>query len=206
MNKLYKKFLLLFSVASIVAIVGLTGNVAMASTPDGETPANEAVCDILQGGTPGLYGLCVAYCEAQDLDMLGEKEAPNNKILANYNRKMRDGDPAMPCIKAPCPCWSEAELAAITENTTTGTTLSCNENLAGTVIKLVNSNPDILLKQYAIADKSTPLCRFTDRPAGISVRFTGRSKDSNGDLVLPQEKADLCYEQLKVTQVCGGTL
>ena len=29
-------------------------------TPDGETPANESVCDELQGATPGLYGLCVA--------------------------------------------------------------------------------------------------------------------------------------------------
>lgn len=39
---------------------------AFAQTPDGETPANEGVCDELIGLTPGLYGLCVAFCEAQD--------------------------------------------------------------------------------------------------------------------------------------------
>ena len=37
-----------------------------AQTPDGETPANEGVCDELMFYTPGLYGLCVAFCEAQD--------------------------------------------------------------------------------------------------------------------------------------------
>ena len=41
----------------------------LAQTPDGETPAEESVCDALQGGTPGLYGLCTAYCEAQDADI-----------------------------------------------------------------------------------------------------------------------------------------
>jgi hypothetical protein len=38
----------------------LTTPTALAEgTPDGETPANEGVCDELIGGTPGLYGLCV---------------------------------------------------------------------------------------------------------------------------------------------------
>jgi len=43
---------------------------AMDQTPDGETPANEGVCDALQadGTTKGLYGLCVAFCEAQDAE------------------------------------------------------------------------------------------------------------------------------------------
>ena len=51
---------------------------AMAETPDGTTPANETVCDGLKtNATPGLYGLCVAYCEAQDLDIVGDKETPD---------------------------------------------------------------------------------------------------------------------------------
>jgi hypothetical protein len=43
---------------------------AMAKTPDGETPAEETVCDIYEGDA---FGLCNAYCEAMDCDY----ESPN---------------------------------------------------------------------------------------------------------------------------------
>jgi hypothetical protein len=95
---------------------------AMALTPDGETPAIEDVCDQLIGGTPGLYGLCVAYCEAQDCDSEAARSGqctrtpPNEVVLRNYNRKMQPGDPAMPCLAPPtsaCPCWTEAEVETI---------------------------------------------------------------------------------------------
>jgi len=96
---------------------------AFAQTPDGETPANEGVCDELQGYTPGLYGLCVAFCESQDfadvltpiteadLKALGAG-APSGKILENYNKRKKETDPAMPCIKVeePCPCWDSLEF------------------------------------------------------------------------------------------------
>ena len=81
-----------------------------AQTPDGETPANEGVCDQLVGGTPGLYGLCVAYCEAQDHTDAVPSDPPARKILDVYNKRRKIGDPEMPCIQAPCPCWSEDDL------------------------------------------------------------------------------------------------
>lgn len=85
-----------------------------AQTPDGVPPANEGVCDDLIGATPGLYGLCVAYCEAQDCTdddpVSAQCRIPNPAILANYNKKKRVGDPDMPCVKKPCPCWTEDEL------------------------------------------------------------------------------------------------
>jgi len=112
-----------------VAVTILMAPSTLAKTPDGETPANEDVCDELQGATPGLYGLCVAFCEAQDhaniLVATTEQEihaledaAPSGRILANYNKKRKKGDPAMPCMNTttvtdPCPCWAEAELAEI---------------------------------------------------------------------------------------------
>ena len=46
----------------------LVTGTATGQTPDGDTPANEGVCDELIGATPGLYGLCVAFCEAQDCE------------------------------------------------------------------------------------------------------------------------------------------
>ena len=37
-------------------------------TPDRVTPAVEAMCSKVRGGAAG-YGLCVAYCEANDCDL-----------------------------------------------------------------------------------------------------------------------------------------
>ena len=104
----------------LVAVLLAVGSVAYAQgTPDGETPANEGVCDVLIGKTPGLYGLCVAYCEAMDCDLSveGEPRCKNAspRILDNYKRKMQSGDPDMPWLLSPpqCPCFSLNELLAL---------------------------------------------------------------------------------------------
>lgn len=102
-----KKISIFISLAAAFFLVG-SGNIVAAA--DAETPANEGVCDILQGGTPGLYGLCVAYCEAQDLDSVNKGKTPSVKILDNYNRKKLDTDPPMPCVQVPCPCYDDADL------------------------------------------------------------------------------------------------
>ena len=169
-----------FAVATMLSM--LAGPV-VATTPDGETPANEGVCDMLHGGTPGLYGLCVAYCEAQDLDLFGDKETPNNKILANYRKKMRDGDPDMPCIQVPCPCWTAEELAAIA---TSGGTLSCASSSTGA--RFNSSGPTL----FATIDTTRPLCRYTDTTTvpRISRRFDGFS----------DAEAQSCFDQ--VIQAC----
>ena len=107
-----KHTLAAFSFVWLVALTMVSGT-ANALTPDGETPANEGVCDAVQGASPGLYGLCVAYCEAQDLDTFN-KQPPSTKILDNYNKKKQAGDPDMPCVSpVGCPCWNDAELASI---------------------------------------------------------------------------------------------
>jgi len=88
-------FVLLFFVAGVV----------VAGTPDGETPASEEVCDELKGGTPGLYGLCVAYCEAQDLNEVGNEKQSMDSLLKAYNKKRtKQGGPPMPCLPPPVPC------------------------------------------------------------------------------------------------------
>ncbi len=114
-----------------VAVTILMAPSALAQKPDRETPANASVCDVLllHEATPGLHGLCVAFCEVQghpnilaaitkqDIRAL-EDAAPSGRILANYDRKKTDNDPDMPCMNPttvtdPCPCWAEAELAEI---------------------------------------------------------------------------------------------
>ena len=89
-------------------------------TPDGETPPNEGVCDDLLYATSGLYGLCIAYCEAQDCDppLIGDDEPPScqasdRKLLDLYNQKKRPADPPMPCVQVTCPCWTLEELESI---------------------------------------------------------------------------------------------
>lgn len=118
-----------------VGVILMSGTI-YAKTPDGITPANEGLCDVLQadGITKGLYGLCVAFCEAQDnadADVTVTikeyeaflKSAPSGKILLNYNRRKSDSDPEMPCImvEESCPCWTVEELAAIDGILTDGT-------------------------------------------------------------------------------------
>lgn len=162
----------------MVALLGLNTPV-VALTPDGETPANEGVCNVLQGGTPGLYGLCVAYCEAQDLDLVGDKETPNAKILANYRKKMQAGDPDMPCVQVPCPCWSAEQLA----NVGATATPTCNSTTSVAAVSLVQPG----IAQRAVADLSSNVCRFTDTTTTprISVRFN-----------ITAEEAQSCYNQI----------
>ncbi len=112
-----------------VAVTILMAPSALAQKPDRGTPANAGVCDELYDKTPGLHGLCVAFCQAQghpnilaattaqDIHAL-EDAAPPGRIWATYNRMKKAGDPPMPCINPPtatdpCPCWAEAELAEI---------------------------------------------------------------------------------------------
>jgi len=164
----------LFLVAGLVA-----ASPVIAETPDGETPANEGACDVLKtNATPGLYGLCVAYCEAQDLDIVGDKETPNNKILANYNKKKQASDPDMPCVKVPCPCWTEAEFAAV--NNSDVAKMLCTQT--ATMATVRNLSP----LQFAAVDKNVPLCRFTDSTTAISRRFSG----------IDPVAADSCYTQI----------
>ena len=114
MKKTIVRTKLTFIIAFFMIAVGLSGQVSAQGTPDSITPANEGICDQLVGSTPGLYGLCVAYCEAQDLDLY-VKNPPATKILNNYRKKMAQGDPDMPCVQSEsaCPCWTEDELNSI---------------------------------------------------------------------------------------------
>lgn len=143
----------LTAVAVLFVGASFSPTIAVAQTPDGETPANEGACDSLQGSTPGLYGLCVAYCEAQDLDSF-DKNPPSDKILANYRKKMRAGDPDMPCIQVPCPCWSDAELSSITADATAAACPRSTDK-----VQIIDNAPKT---KFAEADKNVgrERCRY----------------------------------------------
>lgn len=179
-----KKNFVSFCMTLIVGL-GLLSPV-VASTPDGETPANEGVCDTLKGGTGGLYGLCVAYCEAQDLDSF-DKEPPRTKILENYNKKKQAGDPDMPCLQVPCPCWSDAELASIGEDGFAMCTAGTNS------LQILNTTAGAP-RQEASADTTIgrERCRY---------RFLGTPRVIRSFTITPDE-AQSCFSQ--VEQACVG--
>jgi len=189
----YRASVRLLSIISAVAAITLftgvaTMGTAVASTPDGETPANEGVCDVLIGATPGLFGLCNAYCEAQDLDSF-DKNPPNDRILANYNKKKQDGDPDMPCVQIPCPCWSDAELASISSDGMAVCLIANDDKL-----QIVNTTSDIS-RQFAEADKDDgrERCRYLDLNVDPrAVRFFS----------ITSEEAASCHAQ--VVSACDG--
>ena len=96
---------------SLMRTLSRFGGSVSAATPDGKTPAQEGVCDVLtaDGVTKDLFELSVAICEAQDfaevsspmteedIDLFFAK-APSGKILAQYDKRKAAEDPAMPCI------------------------------------------------------------------------------------------------------------
>lgn len=184
-----------FVLLRTVALVWLTslafiGGNSLAATPDGVTPANEGVCNGLQasGITPGLYGLCVAYCEAQDLDTF-DKEPPSTKILANYNKRKQASDPAMPCVQPVCPCWTTAEMASIT-NGGAGACLSPSAN----TLRIVDNT---LLAHFAEADTSSgrERCRYLDltiTPATVR------------SLVITPAEAQSCFTQVQAACTSVG--
>jgi len=61
-----------------------------AQTPDGQTPALETVCSGLSGAA---FGLCNAYCEAQDCDVHDRPSC--DQLRANFARVT--GSPVFPC-------------------------------------------------------------------------------------------------------------
>ncbi|WP_394230922.1 hypothetical protein [Shewanella colwelliana] len=119
-------------IISLLITTLFSAPLAAEGTPDGATPANEGVCDALQGGTPSLYGLCVAFCEAQDtfdeetpvtqetVDEYLASSKQSQRIYDKYNDRKEATDPTMPCIviqQDECPCWTQDNLdGAVTAN------------------------------------------------------------------------------------------
>lgn len=153
----YQQIVKALRLAVLALLASMAMNNVMAATPDGTTPANEGACNGLKvsGITPSLYGLCVAYCEAQDLDTF-DKEPPSTKILDNYNKRKLASDPAMPCVKPSCPCWTGAEIASISAD---GLSAAC---LSGTnKLSIIDNSPQ---NHSAEADTTVgrERCRYID--------------------------------------------
>jgi hypothetical protein len=186
-----------FSGILLAGVVCLAGETAVALTPDGETPAEESVCDVLaaDGITKGLYGLCIAFCEAQDLDHACVEDPETcaksaSRILANYEKKRTADDPTMPCIiSAPsCPCWDGGPDALFPETTLadvwlnhspancSGLDLCFDQDSGGTLdSEAICFGSNGLLQTAAFAFSSSGVCLVAD------VVGSGRSLNLDGE-------------------------
>lgn len=80
---------------------------ALASTPDGQTPSQETVCDDQSGAA---YGLCTAYCEAMDCDSPAPHASATACSRVGSKFLQFTGNP-VPCDVS-CPCTEELPLFA----------------------------------------------------------------------------------------------
>jgi len=82
-----------FTLMFALLLLCLGTGAALASTPDGQTPSEETVCD---SETGAAYGLCNAYCEAMDCDSDDPQASENacNRVSEKF-RQITGEDP--PC-------------------------------------------------------------------------------------------------------------
>ena len=78
-------------------VCGAGTTLAGKGTRDESPPAEESVCD--DAGLMGAaYGLCVAYCEANDCDAFPDSQACD-RLFDNYSKIT--GDASFPCDEVP---------------------------------------------------------------------------------------------------------
>ncbi len=89
----------------MIVLLFLAGPVVLAETPDGETPAEENVCDRESGAA---YGLCAAFCEAMDCD--GKDPSASEAACLKVKDKFIQvtGRQSLPCEGSP-PCTFNAD-------------------------------------------------------------------------------------------------
>lgn len=106
----------------LVVALGLCltfAGLAAAQTADGQTPAEEDVCD---GESGAAYGLCNAYCEAMDCH-LDEPSASATACQKVGSRFEQITGRRPPCDLS-CPCYTAADLQQ-------GTIAVCGDNFPG---------------------------------------------------------------------------
>jgi len=139
------------------------------------------ICDPLIGGTPGLFGRCLAYCKAAELEeVLLERGADTQKlerlaarkakVLSDYNSRRQASDPQMPCIQQrACPCWG-GDYASTSLWTTRGNA-RCDDNSTGTVLfkslSAGQSDNTVNIRAYSNAGVGPHFCSVSDQPSGV---------------------------------------
>ena len=98
------------------ALLLICTGAALAQTPDGETPAEEMVCDSENGAA---FGLCNAYCEAMDCES-DSPQASETACTRVRDKFMNIAGHDLPCEAPPgcltpppgttCPCVGDVQF------------------------------------------------------------------------------------------------
>ena len=91
----------------VLGLIAIGTSSMSADTPDGQTPAQETVCD---NETGAAYGLCNAYCEAMDCTDPNQRASDKGCESVKENFEKHTGRP-LPCTMT-CPCPGVLELFA----------------------------------------------------------------------------------------------
>lgn len=130
-----KKILFLFCFISAL-VLGM-GTAALAQTPDGETPAEETICDDQVGAA---FGLCNAYCEAMDCDSVDAQASPVacEKVATKF---MNITGSMPPCVEPPGPMCDDL-LTCTGCDTPSDTDACCADNPDASGCGVVDDSTD----------------------------------------------------------------
>ena len=84
-----------FVFVSVIAVCIAVAGALLAKTPDGQPPSKENPC---AGLSRSAFGICNAYCEAQDCDVHPRPSC--DKLRANW--KKATGQDKLPCDRVAC--------------------------------------------------------------------------------------------------------
>lgn len=185
------------TIARLFFLSALLGLFSAPLFADGLPPSEESACDVLNadGITPGLFGLCNAYCEAKDCDGYPEGEEPHScgRLLANYENRAGESDPVMPCLQEEptvCPCWPP-ETERLADGGMGLPAVGCLNNLPGigTVIEY---------------DDGTDMITFADTPGGCE--YLNSLTEDLDDLETTPEEDAVCLADVVnlIDQDFGG--
>lgn len=108
----------------VAVVLSLSSGVVISQTADGMTPAEETVCNDLSGAA---FGLCNAYCEAMDCELLDDglnETSPNASTVACL--KVKNNFIKITGEVPPCDCPPDnGQLGCPCDNTN----LFCTEGL-----------------------------------------------------------------------------
>jgi hypothetical protein len=90
----FRRTALALSAAALLGVPNLAFSFGH-GTPDEQPPAEEVVCDPDVGLRGAAYGLCVAYCEANDCELDPEQRACE-VLLGNFYQATGRTD--VPCV------------------------------------------------------------------------------------------------------------
>lgn len=158
---------------------------------------DRGVCDGLRDATPGLHGLCVAYCEAQGLGdaVKAESKKSSLSLLLAYERKRGPEDPDMPCMEsspnrgtppptAQCGCWTVDDLRTALPNpsacVTNGDYHDASQTDKGSSAVLYQSSMlcDFQGGDSGIASKSFHILQSAEEAAGCAALWSYHAEET----------------------------